>query len=438
MKKILNIMKYAAVSAVVCVTAVSCLEKYPGSAIPVEESMQTFADAEQHLIGIYSSLKSSNLYSGSLTLLPDIQADLAMAVLTNNNPHPDIWEWNIRPTNEEIEGVYGGLYSVIGNCNFYLDKIGEVMAAETDEDNLETLDSYTGEVYAIRALCYSELIKCFCEAYPATDDTGNTPDDEAAKNMLGVVLRTKYFEPEPVRRASLYDSYQQVLSDLTRAEKLLDDGDDDPTVNEGDVYDNYYISLAAVYAIRARVALNMRNWNDAVTYSTYVIDNPAFSLSGTETNPTTGYTGFDSLWYFDTGNEIIWRIGFTPTSAGGALGTDFLNYTRDYTYLYPDFVPAEWVINLYSTNDIRYLAYFADSSVEGFPTVGYTFEIAVPLLAKYWGNRNFTNSYQLYHVCMPKPLSRSWQNTGATVILPTATSFTMYVCRNLSGSRSST
>ena len=287
MKKILNIMKYAAVSAVVCVTAVSCLEKYPGSAIPVEESMQTFADAEQHLIGIYSSLKSSNLYSGSLTLLPDIQADLAMAVLTNNNPHPDIWEWNIRPTNEEIEGVYGGLYSVIGNCNFYLDKIGEVMAAETDDDNLELLDTYTGEVYAIRALCYSELIKCFCEAYPASDADGNNPDDEAAKNMLGVVLRTKYSEPEPVRRASLYDSYQQVLSDLTRAEDLLDDGDDDPTVNEGDVYDNYYISLAAVYAIRARVALNMRNWNDAVTYSTYVIDNPAFSLSGTETNPTT-------------------------------------------------------------------------------------------------------------------------------------------------------
>ena len=177
-------MKYAAVSAVVCVTAVSCLEKYPGSAIPVEESMQTFADAEQHLIGIYSSLKSSNLYSGSLTLLPDIQADLAMAVLTNNNPHPDIWEWNIRPTNEEIEGVYGGLYSVIGNCNFYLDKIGEVMAAETDDDNLELLDTYTGEVYAIRALCYSELIKCFCEAYPASDADGNNPDDEAAKNML--------------------------------------------------------------------------------------------------------------------------------------------------------------------------------------------------------------------------------------------------------------
>ena len=148
----------------------------------------------------------------------------------------------------------------------------------------------------------------------------------------------------------------------------------------------------------------MRNWNDAVTYSTYVIDNPAFSLSGTETNPMTGYTGFDSLWYFDTGYEIIWRIGFTATSYGGALGTDFLNYLRDYTYLYPDFVPAEWVINLYSTNDIRYLAYFADSSVEGFPTIGYSFGIAVPLLAKYWGNRNFTNSYQLYHVCMPKPL----------------------------------
>ena len=400
MKKILNIIKIAAVSAFIAGTATSCLEKYPGSYIPEDDAMKTFADAEQHIIGIYSSLKSGSLYSGNLTLLPDIQSDLVMASLTNSNPYDGIWDWDIRPTDSSIEAVYGSLYAVIGNCNFYLEKVEEVRASLTDEDQIDLLDTYTGEAYAIRALCYSELIKCFCEAYPGE----NGRDDETAKTMKGVVLRTLYTEPEPVRRASLYDSYQQVLKDLDKAEEYLEDGDDDPTVNESDVYDNYYISLGAVYAIRARVALYMRDWDNAVKYSTYVIDNDAFALSGTGVNSTLGTYAFDGLWYYDSGTEIIWRIGFTPTLYGGALGTVFLNYTRDLTYFYPDYVPAEWVINLYNPNsDIRYQAYFADESITGIPN-GYSYEIPVPLVVKYYGNRNFTSTYQLYHVSMPKPL----------------------------------
>ena len=42
--------------------------------------MQTFDDAEQTVTGIYSLLKSSALYSGYLTILPDLQTDLVYAV----------------------------------------------------------------------------------------------------------------------------------------------------------------------------------------------------------------------------------------------------------------------------------------------------------------------------------------------------------------------
>lgn len=391
MKKILNIAKTTVLAVLIAGTATSCLEKYPASYIPVADSMKTFEDAEQHIIGIYASLKSANLYSGSLTLLPDIQADLVMATLQNNNPYPGIWEWDIHSTDANIEAVYGALYSVIGNCNFFLDKVGDVIAGETDEDNLELLDTYTGEAYAIRALCYSELIKCFCEAY----------DPDRADSQLGVVLRTKYFESEPVKRASLKASYEQVLADLARAEELLDDGNDDHT-SEDDVADSYYITLAAVYAIHARVALNMQDWGNAITYSTYVIENEAFSLNGTA-EVASGVTEFDYLWMYDGGPEVIWRIGFTATSYGGALGTVFLNYTRDMTYFYPDYVPAQWVVDLYSASDVRYLAYLADESYTGI-SVGYSFDIPVPLVVKYYGNRNFTSTYYLYHVCMPKPL----------------------------------
>ena len=164
MNKFLRNIKLGILALTALVGMSSCLDKYPGSAIPEKDAMQTFADAEQHLIGIYAQLMSGALYSGYLTLLPDIQCDLAYAVEGNSNTYGDFWLWKVRPTDLLIQDVYAQLYAVIGACNFYLDRIDDVVARETSDTNLETLDQYTGEVHAIRALCYSELIKCFCEA----------------------------------------------------------------------------------------------------------------------------------------------------------------------------------------------------------------------------------------------------------------------------------
>ena len=73
MNMLRNIKFYLSALAIL-VGATSCLDKYPGSSIPEKEAMRTFADAEQTLTGIYASLKSNALYSGYLTLLPDILA----------------------------------------------------------------------------------------------------------------------------------------------------------------------------------------------------------------------------------------------------------------------------------------------------------------------------------------------------------------------------
>ena len=352
MKTILHtITRYMAMLAVAFGT-VSCLDKYPETSIPEKEAMKTFADAEQHLLGIYANLMSSSLYSGLLTLLPDIQSDLVQAVKGNSNTYGNFWLWNIRPTDLELEAVYAQLYTVIGCCNFYLDRIDEVVAKETSDTNLEILEQYTGEVYAIRALCYSELIKCFCKAY----------DPATAAQEQGVVLRTKYFEAEPVRRASLYDSYQFVVDDLIRAEERLEDAEETPN--------NYYMSQAAVQAIRARVALYMQDWGTAIAYSSKLIDDKqdTFQLASFQDTAPDGAPTFEYMWAYDMGPEVIWRIGFTSTSYGGALGTVFLNFNRDYTYFYPDYIPSQWVLDAYDDNDMR-STYFADS--ESGITIGY-------------------------------------------------------------------
>ena len=123
MKKTYNIFVKAAAAIAVVFCLNSCLEKIPGDYILEEDTMNTLSDAEQILTGIYSAYMSGALYSGYLTLLPDIQTDLVYAVLGNSNTYGTHWLWDIRSTNAEIESVYAALYKVIGRCNFYLDQV---------------------------------------------------------------------------------------------------------------------------------------------------------------------------------------------------------------------------------------------------------------------------------------------------------------------------
>ena len=356
-------MRTAAVIAVALGLS-SCLEKIPGDYIPEEEGMKTFNDAEQILTGIYTAYMSSALYSGYLTLCPDIQADLVYGVNGNTNTMGTLWQWDIRSTNQEVEAVYGSLYKVIGRCNFFLDKVDDLRSSLTDDESIAYLDFYTGEVYCARALAYSELIKCFCKAY----------DPATAKEELGVVLADTYFGEASKTRASLYDSYQFVLDDLKKAEELLD--------ADNDWYNNAYFTNAAAHAIHARVALYMQDWDTAVSESSVLIDSDVFALASARSYYSGNQTYLDWLWTNDSSFEVIWRIGFTETSIGGALGSVFLNFNVDYTYYYPDYVPAQWVLDLYGQGDMRYYAYFAQAQT------GYSHQLTWPLLVKYYGNES--------------------------------------------------
>ena len=186
------IAKISTILAAVLV-ATCCLDLYPEDAIPKDKAITTLEEADQAVIGIYSDFKSSALYSGLLTLLPDIQADLVYAVDGYTNTHGDFWRWEILPTNTSVEAVYGSLYGIIGDCNFFFDYAPRLRSTlKTDQEFLE-MDSLEGEVHFARAIAYSELIKLFCKAY----------EPETAENELGVVLVTSYHNPGKITRSSL-------------------------------------------------------------------------------------------------------------------------------------------------------------------------------------------------------------------------------------------
>ena len=371
----------------------SCLDKFPDNAVAEDRAITTVEEADQAVIGIYSSFLSGALYSGYLTLLPDVQCDLVYAVNGYSNNLGDIWRWNILATNGEIEAVYGSLYSLIGNCNFLLDNAAKLMPTLVNDEDVDQLENLCGEAYFARALAYSELIKLFCVDYKS---------DDAAKNELGVVVRTSYYEEQEIKRSSLYESYQQVLADLDKAAAYLAlDEDYDPA------YDGYLYNYSAffneytVYALRARVALYMRNYEDAVKYSSKVIDSKMYTLSSVNSEYSAGVSYYDLMWQNDLSTEVIWKVGFTAANHGGALGSVFFNY--DYSSYKPDYVPAQWVLNLYSETDGRYNAFFRTA------TTGYSHGLTWPLVYKYWGKQDLYAEANLLNTSMPKVFRLSEQ-----------------------------
>lgn len=374
--------------AAVALSATSCLDKYPEDAIPEKDGMTTVEHANQVVIGIYAGFKSPSLYSGYLTLLPDLQSDLAYAVNGFSNTYGDVWRWDILATNTQITAVYGDLYAIIGRCNFFLDNVEAVAANTTDDTKLEKLEGYKGEVYFARALAYSELIKMFCKSYES---------DAAAEKELGVALISKYFNAGRPKRASLKESYQFVLDDLQKAAGYLEMDKNDNTT----LYNLPYFSIGTVNALYARTYLYMKNWDKAIEYSSKVIDSKKYILSSvTKASYSSKISDYGYMWEQDASTEIIWKVSFEISSFGGRLGQTFFNF--DYSSYKPDYVPAKWVLNLYNGNDYRYEAFFQSL------TTGYSHGLTWPLLIKYYGNRTFMES-RILHVCMPKPFRLSEQ-----------------------------
>ena len=379
--KIYHAFVSVAMLVAIGISSTSCLDKYPNYAIPADKAINTLEEFDQAAIGLYASFLSGALYSGYLTLLPDLQCDLAYAVNGYTNIYGNIWRWDILATNSEITSVYASLYAVIANANFMLEYAPRVEQTLITDEEFAQFSQICGEAYFARALAYSELIKLYCKDY----------EKDTASTTPGVVIVTKYNTDESMERASLEESYKRVILDLEAAAELMDI---DEQSFAGAIYSSSYFNEYTVYALRARVALYMKEYDTAIDYASKVIDSGYYALSPANVEYSSGMSYFTYMWQYDEATEIIWKVGYTINSYGGALGQPFFNY--DYSSMKPDYVPAEWVLNLYDSSDLRYANYF--ESVQ----TGYDHGLQWPLLFKYFGNMTFYSS-NILHTTMPKP-----------------------------------
>lgn len=367
MKKILII----AMSLLVSAGFTACdLDRYPDNGIPEGEILTKpdAQEAQQIIFGIYSGLKSAGLYSGAMTLGPDIQSDLVQAVIGFSNNYGELYRWTAKSTNSEVEAVYGNLYAMIARCNFFLEKSAALDFSGVLPDVVEVFHKCQGDVYFIRALCYSELIRLYCKAY----------DPATAESELGVSIVTTYKNIPKPHRSSLKVSYEQVLSDLRMAESLV----------KRDGFGSPYVTVGAIQSLYARVYLYMNEWESAVEAATKVIDNPNYELADATNGRDPRTSDYAQMWSTDDGREVIFKVAMSYTDRGGALGLPFLGAQVNYKQFVPDYVPAEWVLNLYSAQDVRKAVFFQ------MQRTAYYHGLTWPLVFKFPGNVNIDSEAQ--------------------------------------------
>lgn len=296
--------------AIITLFAASCskqLDLKPTDNIYDPNAFQSVSDLNGGLLGAYVSLSTSSIYSVALT---SDECNLPSENSTGRGVATFRWQYD--GSSSTITGNWGENYVTIDRVNRVLSYVDKVKVKNGEE---ELKNQYKGELLALRGFCHLELLRYFAAKYENT--------------ALGVPYMEASVVSAP-KRLSFSETISKIKTDLTAAKALIPASFDD----------NARITINAIAAIQARVALYERNWDDAIKYSTEVI----------EAVPLADRDAFPKVWTDDSNDEVIWK---QKRSADDSSLGDYFNSRRIAYY-----APAFKLIDTYDKeNDIRYEPY---------------------------------------------------------------------------------
>lgn len=358
-----NIFKTVLLSSVAAFSLVSCeMDQFPNDKIVTETAWQTIDDAIMFENGIYSYFRTAN--GGYMMYTPDLQSDLFNATASYANRGGDMHRWDFTAAQYDIEDTWAYNYYTINNCNNIIANIDNV-TAENAADSA-AIKNIKGEAYLMRAICYHTLAVRFAKDYePAT-----------AANELGLPLVLEMDPNGKPSRSSLEKTYQQIKSDIADArEHLLAEGEANAT----------YLTVDVIDAFEARVDLYMHNYSNAVTLAANIIGKYALDTTA---------DAFGNMWLNDEGSEILFKTFQSVDERTNSTGI-YLSYSTSVESYSPDFVPSQWVYDLYEDGDIRKEVYFLKDTI----TCQDKGANDVYMLNKYPGNPALKKSqYEYYHM----------------------------------------
>ena len=157
MKKII----YYIMLSVMCVLPFSCsdmLEEENRTDMEKKNYMNTAAEAEKVLLGVYSNLSTDNLYGMNLSILFNLGTDMEQVEGTTSDGFRIIPTNAFPTTQQEVQATWASLYNAIYNANEFLERISLKLDTYTNEDKKLGI-IYMAEARTLRGLLYFELVR---------------------------------------------------------------------------------------------------------------------------------------------------------------------------------------------------------------------------------------------------------------------------------------
>ncbi len=255
MKKIFTILVAAAVSLTAC--DIDCLPY--GSMAAEEITKDPDASLDALMNGMYAQLKT---WSDPMHRCGEYAGDNMMIRGNSTDAFFEFISFSRTPNNYRLQNFWDYGYKAIAQASNIIKMIEEGQSAE--------IDNKIGECYYVRGMMYFYLCRAYGRPYYQAPDknlgvpiVNGTPD-----NVVG-----EMFLPD---RATVKETYEQVINDLKAAERLM-------TLDKGAIY----ASKGAAQAMLSRVYLYMSGTYEnpnreyaqlAVEYADKVINSGNYSL----------------------------------------------------------------------------------------------------------------------------------------------------------------
>lgn len=244
------------------------LETAPTDAVDNSAVFTTTANADVALNGIYRYMFQRNEgvqnrpgVGGILLNMEFLGEDLHISS-SNWYSSEGSWLRHRSVTNSMLTYSYRIFYRIIGNANFIIDNIDAASGPDTDKKRIKA------EALTLRAYSNYFLVQMFGKRY----DAASKPNAQ-----LGIPILIKSTDTNKPR-ATVEEVYTQIVKDL----------DDAIALNVTARFNQSHVNLSVTKGLRARVALTMQDYPNAIKYSKEVIDSNLFPLM-TATAYQTGF-----------------------------------------------------------------------------------------------------------------------------------------------------
>ena len=227
----------------------------------------------------------NNMYLRQFFQLSDFASDDVACGQVTEDPLFYSFSLDHSPTQTNTRYYWYISYKIINDANTVIE------AVEANQTGDATRKQLLGECYFLRAFANFNLVRLFARPYSQN------------KAAPGIILRTSTSDPSQKARATVEETYKQIVADALKAADLM---------NQSRGVE--YATKEAAWALLSRAYLYMEDNQDAAAYATKVISSGKFSLASSSAFKTMFANATQS-------SETIFCIAFTAKEDYGKFGS---------------------------------------------------------------------------------------------------------------------